>query len=243
MTDEKPANGPAVQILLVDDDDHVASAVEFSLRQHGYDVIRAATGAEGIEQAAHADFVLLDLGLPDLDGTEVCRRIRESSTVPIIAVTARSDEIDRVLSLQIGADDYVVKPFGTRELLARIEAVSRRVPGGALSPAQEDHAQGDVLRVGPLKVDVRTRQASLDGEQLTLTRKEFDLLLMLAEDPETVHTREAIINRVWDENWFGSTRTLDVHIGTLRSKLGSGDWVQTVRGIGFRLTPPPTSLG
>jgi two-component system, OmpR family, response regulator RegX3 len=228
-----------VRVLLVDDDDHVASAVEFALRQHGYDVIRASTGAEAIERAPSVEFVLLDLGLPDLDGTEVCRRIRAESTVPIIAVTARSDEIDRVLGLQLGADDYVVKPFGIRELLARIQAVRRRTAGGDLSEAPTSRPPTQILRVGPLEVDVRARQAVLDGKPLTLTRKEFDLLLMLAEEPGTVRTREAIIDRVWDENWFGSTRTLDVHVGTLRTKLGAREWVQTVRGVGFRLDPPP----
>jgi len=233
-----------VRVLVVDDDDHVASALEIALKQHGHEVARAATGAEALDAAAEADFILLDLGLPDLDGTEVCRQIRERSAVPIMAVTARSDEIDRVLGLQLGADDYLVKPFGVRELLARITAVARRVEGGSLaasSPPEPPNAT--VLRVGSLEIDVGSREVTLAGKPLTLTRKEFDLLAMLAEEPGTVHTREAIINRVWDENWFGSTRTLDVHIGTLRAKLGSYDWVTTVRGVGFRLSQPgqPTS--
>jgi two-component system response regulator RegX3 len=238
-----------MRVLVVDDDDHVVSALELALRQHGHEVTRASTGAQALDTVAGVDFVLLDLGLPDLDGTEVCRRIRESSAVPIMAVTARSDELDRVLGLQMGADDYLVKPFGIRELLARITAVSRRVRGGSLAapapapaPAPGRAAGSNVLRVGPLEVDPGAREAALDGRPLALTRKEFDLLVMLAEDPATVHTREAIIDRVWDENWFGSTRTLDVHIGTLRAKLGGYDWVTTVRGVGFRLSPPEARL-
>jgi two-component system, OmpR family, response regulator RegX3 len=232
-----------MRFLVVDDDDHVVSALELALKQHGHEVTTAATGVQALEAVAGVDFVLLDLGLPDLDGTEVCRRIRESSTVPIMAVTARSDELDRVLGLQVGADDYLVKPFGIRELLARIMAVSRRVEGGSLAPPASGRAAGaNVLRVGPLEIDLSAREATLDGKPLTLTRKEFDLLVMLAEEPGTVHTREAIIDRVWDENWFGSTRTLDVHIGTLRSKLGGYDWVTTVRRVGFRLSPPDVRL-
>jgi DNA-binding response OmpR family regulator len=232
-----------MRFLVVDDDDHVVSALELALRQHGHEVTRAATGAEALEAFAGVDFVLLDLGLPDLDGTEVCRRIRERSAVPIMAVTARSDELDRVLGLQVGADDYLVKPFGIRELLARVMAVSRRVEGGSLAPpAPGRAASANLLRVGPLEIDVSAREATLAGKPLTLTRKEFDLLVMLAEEPGTVHTREAIIDRVWDENWFGSTRTLDVHVGTLRAKLGGYDWVTTVRGVGFRLSPPDVRL-
>jgi DNA-binding response OmpR family regulator len=229
---------------VVDDDDHVASAIALALKQHGHEVARAATGAEALKAMAEADFVLLDFGLPDLDGTEVCRQMRERSAVPIMAVTARSDEIDRVLGLQMGADDYLVKPFGIRELLARITAVSRRAEGGSLaasSPVRASNAK--VVRVGSLEVDLGAREATLRGKPLTLTRKEFDLLVMLAEEPGTVHTREAIIDRVWDENWFGSTRTLDVHIGTLRSKLGSYDWVTTVRGVGFRISQPKPPTG
>lgn len=232
-----------MRFLVVDDDDHVVSALELALKQHGHEVARAATGAQALAAVAGADFVLLDLGLPDLDGTEVCRRIRERSTVPIMVVTARSDELDRVLGLQVGADDYLVKPFGIRELLARVMAVSRRVEGGSLAPPAPGHvANATLLRVGPLEIDLGAREATLDGRPLTLTRKEFDLLVMLAQEPGTVHTREAIIDQVWDENWFGSTRTLDVHIGTLRSKLGGYKWVTTVRGVGFRLSPPDVRL-
>jgi len=230
-----------VRVLLVDDDDHVADAVCFALRQHGHEAVRAATGAEALSACRDVEFVLLDLGLPDLDGTEVCRRIRETSTVPVIVVSARSDEIDRVLGLQLGADDYLVKPFGVRELLARMQAVSRRSSPVATEPLRA--ATAYTIVVGPLEIDARGRQAVLAGDPLPLTRKEFDLLLMLAEEPGVVHTREAIVERVWDEHWFGSTRTLDVHVGTLRTKLGGRGWVQTVRGVGFRLQPPTAAYG
>lgn len=223
-----------MRILMVEDDEHVGSALELALTQHGHDVRRATTGAEALLALDAADFVLLDLGLPDLDGYEVCRRIRQVAKVPIIVVTARGEEIDRVQGLQLGADDYILKPYGLRELLARIEAVSRRCGG----PATPEPNPPEVLQVGPLRVDVRARRAELDGTEVKLTRKEFNLLVLLMEDPETVHTREEIIDRVWDENWFGPTRTLDVHIGTLRTKLGDFGWVETVRGVGFRLRKP-----
>ncbi|GAA4909101.1 response regulator transcription factor [Streptomyces coeruleoprunus] len=231
-----------MRILLVEDDEHVADALADVLRQHGHDVTGTATGARAVDLAADADFVLLDLNLPDLDGYEVCRRIRAVSTVPIIAVTARSEEIDRVMLLQAGADDYVVKPYGIRELLARIEAVQRRTnrATSAVPPAVPPvtDTKSAVIEVGALAIDVRARRVTLDGRPLTLTAKEFDLLAMLAGDCGAVLTRESIIERVWDENWFGSTRTLDVHVGALRTKLGDKRWIETVRGVGFRLTEP-----
>ena len=225
-----------MRILIVEDDDHVASALELGLQQHGHDVTRARTGAAAPELARTAEFVLLDLGLPDLDGYEVCRRIRRSSEVPIIAVTARSDEIDRVLGLQEGADDYVVKPYGFQELLARIEAVSRRSRLGGTGDCAD--APAAAVQLGKLSVDRRSRKVRIDEVELALTRKEFDLLAMLAEDPGAVRGRDEIINQVWDENWFGSTRTLDVHVSCLRTKLGDPAWIETVRGVGFRLVTP-----
>lgn len=224
-----------MRILVVEDDEHVGSALESALQQHGHKVRLATTGAQALVSVPSVDFVLLDLGLPDLDGFEVCRRIREVSQVPVIVVTARSEDIDRILGLQLGADDYVIKPYGLRELLARIAAVARRSCAAVPAPRA---AQDDVLALGPLRVEVRARQVTLEGVPVRLTRKEFNLLVFLMENPDTVHTREDIIDRVWDENWFGSTRTLDVHIGTLRNKLGGYDWVETVRGVGFRLRLP-----
>ncbi|MFC5636081.1 response regulator transcription factor [Streptomyces bullii] len=226
-----------MRILVAEDDEHVADALSDALRQHGHTVVWEADGGKAVDAAEEADFILLDLGLPVLDGYEVCRRIRATSLVPIIALTARSEEIDRVMLLQAGADDYVVKPYGFRELLARIEAVTRRT-GQAAPPAAAPAPDGTALEVGTLSIDVRSRKAFLAGLPLSLTAKEFDLLALLAAEGGAVLTREQLINRVWDENWFGSTRTLDVHVGTLRTKLGDRRWIETVRGVGFRLTDP-----
>ena len=179
--------------------------------------------------------MLLDLGLPDLDGRVVCRQLRERSNVPIIVVTARGDEIDRVILLELCADDYVVKPFGFRELVARIRAVLRRSAGN------QAQAQTDVrIEVGLLQIDTRTRSVVYDGRSVTLTPKEHDLLVYLARDPNAVHTRGQIIEDVWDNNWWGSTKTLDVHIASLRKKLAP-ETIETVRGVGFRLVDSTTS--
>jgi two-component system, OmpR family, response regulator RegX3 len=172
--------------------------------------------------------VLLDLGLPDMDGIDICRRLRASSTVPIIVVTARSEEVDRVLGLELGADDYMVKPFGFRELVARIRAVTRRA-----QPA--DRPVEEPQRLGRLELDRRQRQVRLNGTEMVLTAKEFDLLALLAEDPGAVLTRDQILEQVWDPHWFGPTKTLDVHVASLRKKLGDPAWIETVRGVGFRL--------
>jgi DNA-binding response OmpR family regulator len=174
------------------------------------------------------DVVLLDLGLPDVDGFELCRELRARSEVPIIVVTARGDEIDRVVGLELGADDYVVKPFGLRELVARIRAVTRRSAVRVESPPTPAPRR--------LVVDRRTRRVTLDGALLALTPKEFDLLALLAGDPGAVCSRQEIIDRVWDPHWYGPTKTLDVHIGSLRRKLGDPRWIETVRGVGYRLS-------
>jgi len=218
-----------MRVLLVEDDDSIAVPLVRGLEREGFDVTRVATGA-GALTAAPADIVLLDLGLPDMDGYAVCRRLRESSEVPIIVTTARGDEVDRVVGLELGADDYLVKPFGFRELVARIRAVTRRTERAATAPAT-------TLRWGGLEVDLRTTQATLDGRALDLTRKEFDLLSVLARDPGATVRREQILEEVWDAHWFGSTKTLDVHIASLRKKLGRPDLIETVRGVGYRLAP------
>jgi DNA-binding response OmpR family regulator len=214
-----------VKILLVEDEDSIAEPLEAGLRREGFDVERAATAADALAAPA-ADCVLLDLRLPDEDGYTVCRRLRERSQVPIIMVTARGEEVDRVIGLELGADDYVVKPFGLRELIARIRAVTRRAPAPA--------STGPV-RVGPLEVDARTRRAQLAGKALELTAKEFDILATLAEDAGAVVTRNQLLERIWGVAWYGQTKTLDVHVGALRRKLGDPGWIETVRGIGFRL--------
>ena len=222
-----------MRILLVEDDKHVAEPLVSWLEHHGHAVLHVRT-AQAAFEVGDADLVLLDLGLPDMDGVEVCRRLRQRSDVPIIMATARDDEIDRVLGLNAGADDYVIKPFGFQELLARIEAVTRRLRRPTRA-ADDEPAAADRRLV----VDPRTRRVILDGEELQLTRKEFDLLAFLHEDFGAVRTREEIIDSVWDTQWYGSTRTLDVHVAALRAKLGDTGWIETVRGVGFRLGEPP----
>jgi DNA-binding response OmpR family regulator len=214
-----------MRILVVEDEDAIAEPLAEGLRREGFEVERVATGEQALA-APTADVVLLDLRLPDIDGYEVCRRLRAHSDVPIIMVTARGEEVDRVIGLEIGADDYVVKPFGVREVIARIRAVNRRVTG------RSDDAR---LRVGSLEIDVRARRASLAGRQLELTAKEFDILAVLAEEPGSVVSRQTLLERVWQTTWYGPTKTIDVHVASLRRKLGDPGWIETVRGIGFRL--------
>jgi two-component system, OmpR family, response regulator RegX3 len=214
-----------MRILVVEDEDSIAEPLVEGLRREGFDVDRAATGEQALA-APVADIVLLDLRLPDIDGYEVCRRLRAHSDVPIIMVTARGEEVDRVVGLELGADDYIVKPFGLREVVARIRAVTRRVGG------RSDDAR---LHVGELEVDVRARRVALAGEPIELTAKEFDILAVLAEDPGNVVSRQTLLERVWETTWYGPTKTIDVHVASLRRKLGDPGWIETVRGIGFRL--------
>ena len=220
-----------VKVLLVEDDPSIAAVVSRGLGDAGFEVAHVDTGAAAMA-AQDYDFVLLDLGLPDTDGLDVCREIRAKSNVPVIIVTARSDELDRVVGLELGADDYVVKPFGMRELIARIRAVLRR-GGGA-----ESHATSTEIVVGGLTINEKMREATINGEQLALTPKEFDLLAYLAASPDVVHRRHDILEHVWDTEWYGPTKTLDAHVAALRKKLGSQDWIEAVRGVGFRLRVP-----
>ena len=214
---------------MVEDEDAIADPLVAGLRREGYDVSRVATG-EGALDASPADLVLLDLRLPDIDGFDVCRQLRERSRVPIIVLTARGEEADRVVGLELGADDYVVKPYGLRELIARIRAVMRRTAslGGASGP----------LRIGGLEVDERARRAILDGNELELTPKEFDLVAALARDPGAAISRQRLLAEVWQTSWYGSSKTIDVHVAALRRKLGDPGWIETVRGVGFRLRAP-----
>jgi DNA-binding response OmpR family regulator len=214
-----------MRVLVVEDEDAIAEPLAEGLSREGFAVARAATGAEALA-APEADVVLLDLRLPDIDGLDVCRRLRERSAVPIIVVTARGEEADRVVGLELGADDYVVKPFGIRELIARIRAVTRRSQGPA--PAGP-------LRAGELEIDLRARRVHLRGAEVELTPKEFDLLAALAREPGAAVSRRRLLQDVWDTSWYGSTKTIDVHVAALRRKLGDPDWIQTVRGVGFRL--------
>jgi len=217
-----------VHILVVEDEDAIADPLVDGLRREGYDVSRVATGEAALE-AAPTDLVLLDLRLPDVDGFDVCRRLRECSRVPIIVVTARGEEADRVVGLELGADDYVVNPYGLRELIARIRAVSRRAASLGASGS---------LRVGALEVDERARRATLDGRELDLTPKEFDLLAALARDPGAALSRQRLLAEVWQTSWYGSSKTIDVHVAALRRKMGDPGWIDTVRGVGFRLRVP-----
>jgi two-component system, OmpR family, response regulator RegX3 len=221
-----------VNILLVEDDDSIAEPLRKGLEREGYTVHRVATGREALATTG-AEMVLLDLGLPDIDGLDVCRRIRASSDVPIIVVSARGEEIDRVLGLELGADDYLTKPFSVRELVARIRAILRRTTS---EPTSTPSAEESVTqRIGELEIDRRTHRVRMGEEDLELTPKEFALLALLAEDPGALRTRAEILDQVWDPNWYGPTKTLDVHVASLRKKLGDPGWIETVRGVGFRL--------
>ena len=221
-----------MRVLLVEDDAAIAQALREGLVRYGYSVEWVSTGARALA-AAPPDLVLLDLGLPDMDGLDVCRRLRESSDVPIVVITARADEVDTVVGLEVGADDYVAKPFGVRELVARLRAVTRRYRPS--SRAEGADAQPELQAIGDVELDRRARRVFRSGVEIGLAPKEFDLLAVLMEQPGVVLTREKLIEAVWDENWFGSTRTLDVHVAALRRKLGHSLRLSTVRGVGFRI--------
>ena len=228
---------PQVSVLVVEDDPGIATQLVRGLERAGYAADSVAMGAEALRRPP-SDVVLLDLGLPDVDGIDVCRRLRAgSSDAAIIVVTARGEEADRVLALDEGADDYLVKPFGLAELLARIRAVLRRGQrtGGGNGTAE-------VLRHGPLSVDLRTRKVTIAGSEVALTPKEFAILECLATDPGRLISRQEIVERAWDEHWYGPTKVLDVHLAALRRKLGDPTLIETVYGHGFRLADRPASL-
>jgi DNA-binding response OmpR family regulator len=225
-------------ILVVEDERSIAEPLVRALEREGFTPLHAATAAEALELAAseRPRLVLLDLALPDGDGRDVCRALRRDSDVPIVMLTARGTETDRIVGLELGADDYVVKPFSSGELIARIRAILRRAEGGG------QRATPISLRLGALEIDEGRRLASIDDEPVDLTRKEFDLLMRLAREPGVVVRREDIMADVWDENWWGSTKTLDVHVSSLRRKLGEDPaeprYIHTSRGVGFRLATP-----
>jgi DNA-binding response OmpR family regulator len=200
-----------------------------ALESKGWKVHEAETGQIGLQEAAFVrpDVVLLDLGLPDMDGQEVCKTLRLTSKIPIIILSARSEELDRVLALEVGADDYLVKPFGMRELVARINAVSRRT-------TNSESAAG-TQTIGALTIDRRTQRTFIDNDEIQLTSKEFDLLAYLASDPGAVFRRNDIMREVWDTDWYQTTKTVDAHIASLRKKLNHQEWIEAVRGVGFRL--------
>ncbi|MBT0567614.1 response regulator transcription factor [Williamsia sp. CHRR-6] len=244
-----------MRVLLVEDDPAIAEALVDGLPRYGFEVTHVTTAAEALAGFDDAEVVLLDLGLPDADGIEVCRTIRATSDVPLLIITARSDEVERVVGLELGADDYLTKPFGLRELVARIRAVLRRTTAVATPDADGSDAGPSgspaattgpipaaggtqVQTIGRLRIDRDARRAFVDDDEVSLTPKEFDLLATLASRPGVVLGREDLMNEVWDEHWFGSTRTLDVHVGALRRKLTGALEITTVRGVGFRVEQP-----
>jgi two-component system, OmpR family, catabolic regulation response regulator CreB len=211
-----------MKILVVEDDPGILEVLEYALRADGHDVRSVARGAEAIERAVGMDCVILDVGLPDMDGFEVCRRLRRVSEVPVVFLTARSEEIDRVVGLEIGADDYVAKPFSTRELLARIKAVRRRLDR---TPAA----------AGGLQIDVDRHAVTWRGQAVDLSRMEFELLAVLAAQPGRVFTRAQLLDRAWPDGGCVTDRTVDAHIKSLRRKFSGADLIETIRGVGYRL--------
>src|SRR4051812_43213864 len=224
----------ASRILFVEDESSISDPFSKALVREGFEPVVARTGREALALADRIvpDLVLLDLNLPDGDGRDVARELRRRGDTPIVMLTARGTELDRIVGLEIGADDYVVKPFSGAEVVARIRAVLRR------TRADADEPPATPIVVGELEIDPAARRARLVGHEIELSRKEFDLLLELARHAGHVVRREDLMSRVWDENWFGSTKTLDVHIGWLRRKLGDPAWIETARGVGFRLAAP-----
>lgn len=234
------------RILVVDDEPNIRDTVAITLRREGFDVVLAETGIEALERMDdRPDVVVLDIMLPGVDGLEVCRRIRQSSSVPIILLSARGEEIDRVVGLEIGADDYLTKPFAMRELVARIRALIRRMhmdhierPSGHVEPSAPEPGEHGPFVVGDITVDPSARQATLRGEPIELKKKEFDLLEYFARHPGVVMTREALLREVWGYQHHVDTRTVDVHIRWLRQKIeddpGDPRRLLTVRGHGYR---------
>jgi DNA-binding response OmpR family regulator len=229
------------RILFVEDEASISEPFSRALTREGFEPIVARTAREALALAERMppDLVLLDLNLPDGDGRDVARELRRHSDTPIIMLTARGTETDKIVGLEIGADDYVVKPFSGAEVIARIRAVLRR---SNRSPGEADAPPSQPAEIGSLRVDYGSRQVTLGGEPVELSRKEFDLLSELVRSAGKVVSREDLMARVWDENWFGSTKTLDTHIGWLRRKLGDDTaatrYIHTVRGVGFRFSSP-----
>ncbi len=224
----------AQKILVVDDEPHIVELVKYNLHQEGYDVVTAHDGPQALDraQAEHPDLVILDLMLPYTDGLEVCRQLRRSSAVPIIMLTAKDGELERVVGLELGADDYVTKPFSPRELVARVRAILRRTTReGSPLPAEP-------LRNGELTLDPTTHEVTLNERTIELTAKEFELLKLLLSHPNRVFTRDFLLEHIWGYDYFGSTRTVDMHISRLREKLeddpAASTFIVTVRGVGYK---------
>lgn len=225
MTPGAPVASAVWRILVVESATEEADLLISGLRRHGHQVVGVTTGCEAFQAYADVDLVLMDLELSDLDGLEVCRTIRSVCNVPLIVFTSRGTELDCVLGLQAGADDCITRPYGIRELMARIEAVMRR--------SRPWHFSAGEVLCGALRIDPGSREVSVDGRSVVLTRKEFDLLHLLASQPGTVIPRKRLLQQVWGDSW--SQRTVDTHVSRLRSKLGASGWIVTVRGVGFKL--------
>jgi DNA-binding response OmpR family regulator len=218
-------------ILVVDDEPNIADLVELYLRRDGFRVVKAAAGEDVVAAVGthRPRLVVLDVGLPDIDGLEVCRRLRQTSSIPVIFLTARDTEIDRVLGLELGADDYVTKPFSPPELVARVKAVLRRADGAATA--------AEMVQVGEVTIDLGRREVRVGEQPVAFTTKEFDLLTFLAARPGLALSRQQILDGVWGYDWFGDARTVDVHIAQVRKKVAAAVRIDTVRGVGYRLDP------
>jgi len=236
-----------MKILIIEDDANIVQLIRLYLEQAGFSVVAASDGAAGLELHAreHPNLVILDLMLPALDGMEVCRRIRAWASTPILMLTARQGEEDRIAGLELGADDYLVKPFSPREVVSRVKAILRRSsPSSSSSNINEtpaaDRAESEERRFGNLVINIPARSVEVNAQKVTLTAKEFDLLVALSSNPERVFTRESLLNQVWGYTYLGDGRTVDVHIGTLRKKIeaiaGAPHYIKTVWGVGYKFT-------
>jgi len=217
-------------ILVVDDEPNIVALAKLYLEQEGYQVEGVGNGSDALNKmgTSKPSLIVLDLMLPDIDGFEVCRQIRKKSDVPILMLTARKEDVDKIVGLELGADDYITKPFNPRELVARVKAILRRYKAGFKS--------GEAIEVGSLRIDPARREATIDGQPLRLRTKEFDLLTALAQNLGVVLTRDRLLEIVWETDYYGETRTVDIHINHLRDKLsGASVSIETVRGIGYKM--------
>jgi len=225
-------------VVVVDDDEHIRELASLYLAKEGFDVTCAVDGTSAVAtiQRVNPSLVVLDLMLPGMSGFDVCKEVRQSSNVPIIMLTARDEDVDKIVGLELGADDYLTKPFNPRELVARVKAILRRAEAGATQAA------GPVIQIAGLRIDKLRREVTAAGQEMTLRTKEFDLLTALAENAGIVLTREQLLDRVWGYNFYGETRTVDVHVQHVRAKLaGTGLGIATVRGVGYKLVEDASS--